>query len=297
VNQRAAVMRAASIWIAVLAIMVLGAVRAPIFLGVLEPPIGQSTQFRVRVAFRFADGRWSAMPNEATQQDAIAKLVPLYPAQVSWTIALHGEKLGALSSVRPSEYSSYSEIGLEDLTANSKPPLVREGAAAFAMWMGAPRYRPLPAISEPNYHDPDDWKTFDAPASIRKEAIAAFRREIALDINCDGKATRSYPDSAVQIYGEPYRSNRGDVLIAMRPDPRRNHCDGPVGDEWQSVWFHLKGNDFRWIGNSLTIVDIGDYDGDGAAKVLFQYDGYNRDGYVLFDPRDDSKTEFAWSYH
>jgi hypothetical protein len=44
-------------------------------------------------------------------------------------------------------------------------------------------------------------------------------------------------------------------------------------------------------------LDVGDYTGEGTSEILFQYDGYNRDGYVLLDPRDDSKNEFAWSYH
>lgn len=274
----------------------MGAGRAPIFLGVLEPPLEDTRgQFHVRVAFRFEDGRWSAMPNEVVDHDALA-LAALFPRRVSWTIALRGKKLGELNSVRPAG-SGYSNVGLEDLTAGSKPPEIPEDAAAFATWMGAPRYRPLLAISEPNYHDPDQWAQFEAPAAMRKQAVAAFRREIALDMNCNGRTTRDYPDSAIRVYGKPYRSKLGDVLIAMRPDPRLNRCDGPAGDEWQSVWFHLKGDNFRRIGNSLTILDISDYNGDGTAKILFQYDGYNRDGYVLFDPRDDSKTEFSWSYH
>lgn len=237
------------------------------------------------------------MPHDPDDKDALAKLAAMFPRQVSWTIALHGKKLGEVSSVRPPGYSRYSEIGLEDLTASSDAPRVRDDAAAFTTWMGAARYRPLLAISEPYYHDPDQWAPFDAPAAIRKQALAAFRHAIALDLNCDGRPTRSYPDSAIQTYGKPYRSRRGDVLIAMRPDPRRNRCDGPAGDEWQSVWFHLQGDNVRWIGNALTLLDIGDYNGAGVAEILFQYDGYDRDGYLLLDLRDQSKTEFSWSYH
>src|SRR5208282_5325516 len=280
---------------------VLDAARSKVYVGILEPPLeqvrGQSRQCHVRVAFRFQDGRWSAMPHDAADEGALAKLAAMFPRQVSWTIALHGKKIGELGSVRPSGYSRYSDVGLEDLTTGSDPPRVRDGAAAFATWMGAARYRPLLAISEPYYHDPDQWALFDAPAVMRKQALAAFRHAIALDLNCNGRATRSYPDSAIQTYGKPYRSRRGDVLIAMRPDPRRNRCEGPAGDEWQSVWFHLKGDNFRWIGNGLTLLDIGDYNGDGVAKILFQYDGYDRDGYLLLDLRDESKTEFSWSYH
>jgi hypothetical protein len=142
----------------------------------------------------------------------------------------------------------------------------------------------------------DQWAPYDVPAAMRAHAIATFRHAIALDLNCDGKSTRSYPDSVIQIYGQPYRSRRGDVLIAMRPDPRRNRCEGPAGDEWQSEWFHMRNDNFRWIGNRLTLLDIGDYNGDGVAKILFQSDGYDRDGYLLLDLRDDSKTEFSWSY-
>lgn len=89
----------------------------------------------------------------------------------------------------------------------------------------------------------------------------------------------------------------GDVLIGMNPDSRFKRCGGAKGDEWKSVWFHLKDDKFSWIGNGLTLLDIGDYIGDGFTEVLFQYDGYNRDGYVLLDPRDDSKYEFSWPGH
>jgi hypothetical protein len=287
-----------TIWIAAFSTVLLGAARAPIYVGVLEAPVDDARgDFHVRVAFRFEDGQWSAMPHGVADQDALAKLAAKFPRQVSWTIALHGKRLGQLSTTRPLAYSLYADVGLEDLAPSSKPPAIQEGAAAFATWMGAARYRPLLAISEPNYDDPDHWAPYDAPPAMRKQALAAFRRKIALDPNCDGKSTRSYPDSAIQIYGTPHRSTRGDVLIAMRPDPRLNRCDGPAGDEWQSVWFHSRGDNYHWIGNSLTLLDIGDYNGDGGAKILFQYDGYNRDGYLLLDPRDDSRIEFSWSYH
>jgi len=291
----------ATIWIAAVASALLGAGREPVYVGVLEPPqehaSGQSQQFHVRVAFRFGDGRWSAMPHEAADENALAKLAAEFPREVSWTIALQGKSLGQVSSVRPPAYSGYSDVGLENLNAGSKPPAIRDSAAAFGTWMGTARYRPLLAVSGPYYHDPDQWGHFEAPAAMRKKAVAAFRRQIALDMTCDGKPTRGYPDSAILIYGKPYRSVHGDVLIALLPDPRRNRCGGPAGDQWQSAWFHLKGDNFRWIGNGLTLLDIGDYNGNGATEILFQYDGYDRDGYVLLDPRDESKIEFSWSYH
>jgi hypothetical protein len=279
------------------AVSISHAANAPIYLGVLEPPLDRrSRKFHVRVAFRFEDGSWRAMPHEAADQDALARIAAAFPSRISWTIALHGGKLGEVTSARPAVYSAYSEIGLENLTAGAHPPKVREGAADFATWMGVPRFRPLVAVSAPNYRDPDNWTPLEESILSSAEAIAAFRRQVALDVNCNGHSTRGYPDSAIKIVGQPLRSRTGDALIAMRPDPRLNRCEGPAGDEWQSVWFLAKGGKFQWIGNSLNIIDIGDYNGNGAAEVLFQYGGYNSDGYVLLDPRSGSQTRFSWSY-
>jgi hypothetical protein len=272
----------------------------PLYLGVLEPRLAQmpqsSQQFHVRIAFRFQDGRWSAMPHDAADEDALAKFPAQFPPQVSWTIAKGGKKLGNVLSTRPPQYSRYSDIGREDLVAGSNPPQVRDDAAKFATWMGAAHYRPLVAISEPNYSDPDNWERVDASEQLHQPAVAAFRAAIALDLNCDGKATRSYPDAAIEIYGKPYRSRRGDVLIAMRPDPNRNRCEGPAGDQWQSAWFLVKEGKFRRVGDGLTLLDIGDYSGEGVSLILFQSDGYDRDGYLLLDPRTGSTAEFSWSY-
>jgi hypothetical protein len=201
-----------------------------------------------------------------------------------------------VTSERPPAFSAYSDIGLENLSAGAVPPKVLAGAADFSTWMGTPRFRLLVAVSAPNYRDPDDWTPFDATTAARAQAIAMFRRQIALDVNCGGKTTRAYPDSAIQTVGRPQQSRTGDVLIAMRPDPRLDRCEGPAGDEWQSVWFLTEGGKFRWIGNALTMLDIGDYNGAGASEVLFQYDGYDTDGYGLLDRRVGSESRFSCSY-
>ncbi len=97
----------AAIWIAATASMLLGAkptptnVPVPIYLGVLEPPVDQAKgQFHVRVAFRYHDQQWSAMPDQDKDHDAL-KLAAKFPLQVSWTIALNGKKLGEVTSLRP----------------------------------------------------------------------------------------------------------------------------------------------------------------------------------------------------
>lgn len=274
--------------------------QTPIYLGVLEAPHANSDEpsnnFHVRIAFRFRNGRWAAMPHDAADEEALAKLAANYPPRVAWTIVLHGQRLGEVTGMRPRRYSRYSDIGLEELASGSDAPKIPQGAETFGTWLGEPRYRPLIAISTPTYDDPDKWSTFAAPAALMKQARAAFKQTVALDFDCNGRATRDYRDSAIELYSKPYRSKSGDVLIAMRPDPKLNRCEGPAGDEWQSVWFQVKAGKFRWLGNGLTLIDVGAFGRDGASEIVFQSGGYDRDGYVLLNPRDDSKIEFSWSY-
>ena len=224
---------------------VLLASQAPVYLGILE------ATGSVRVAFRFQDGQWSAMPQDAPDFEALSSIAKQYPDHLAWTIALDGKKLGTVNSVRPPVYSRYADIGLQELTPDSNPPRIRQGAAAFATWMGAQPVRPLAAISQPNSSDPDRWKPFVPPA----------------------------PEQA----SKAYCSATGDVLLAFRAHP--------------SVWFLVRKGVNTRIGGDLTLLDTGDYDGDGASEVIFQSSGYNRDGYILFHPRDGSKQEFHWSYH
>src|SRR5215472_5272519 len=120
---------ASSVLIAVAAVSLMGAGRQPIYLGVLEPPIQtglESPPFRVRIAFRFENGRWNAMPHDVADQNALAKIATEFPRRVSWTIVLDGNNLGRVESTRPSAYSLYADVGTENLTANSKPPAIQK---------------------------------------------------------------------------------------------------------------------------------------------------------------------------
>jgi len=45
----------------------------------------------MRVAFRFENGRWTAMPHNTEADDSLAKLPSLYPASGVWIIAFTKE--------------------------------------------------------------------------------------------------------------------------------------------------------------------------------------------------------------
>lgn len=54
---------------------------------------------------------------------------------------------------------------------------------------------------------------------------------------------------------------------------------------------------FDDINSFAFLVDAGDYDGDGKSEILFWFERYNRDGYVLFYDKCSKFDEFTWPYH
>ena len=268
----------------------------PIYLGVIEPRLTDSSdpeEFRVRVAFRYIKGSWKAMPHDADDEEALGKLPALYPTRISWAIALDGRRIGEATSVqRP--FSTYAHVGIQELTRDSKPPAIQEGAESFATWMGVSAFRPLIAVSRPNYSDPDRWKPFQPSPEVAREARAAFRREVPI-LRCEEQDV-AYDDEDIRILHKAYRSMRGDVLVALRAVPANDRCE-TAEDAWDSVWFLVSRDRYHFVGIGLTLLDAGDYDADGTSEIMFQTSGYNRDGYLLFHVRTKSKVEFAWTYH
>jgi hypothetical protein len=72
-----------------------------VYLGVLEAD-GEGTVRNnenvlsrpdVRVAFRFENGTWTAMPHLADNPQALEALITSYPETVSWVLALDGMEL------------------------------------------------------------------------------------------------------------------------------------------------------------------------------------------------------------
>jgi hypothetical protein len=297
--------------VAVAAALLSGAVGArvpargqpPIYLGVLAPVFvdggaDQVQALRVRVAFRFLDGRWEAMPFRATDIQPTQGVRDQYPAALVWTVVFDGRSLGEIRTTRPPSAVRALDsawVAVMDLIPGSKPPLVEGGARSFETWNGPLRVRPLVVVSQPNYVDPDQWKPSQPAPGLLAQGRAAFHKAIDLRLDCGANPTSVYPDEFVQFV-RAYRSSRGDALLAFRADPEKNHCYFNY-DEWDSVWFYVRNGEFHLLGTGLTLIDEGDYDGDGTSEVILQKSGYNRDGYVLVHLPDASTKTFIWSYH
>jgi hypothetical protein len=81
---------------------------------------------------------------------------------------------------------------------------------------------------------------------------------------------------------------------------RGYYCDGIADDSGLFIgqWYLIEpSGKMRFLGSGMSLVDAGDYDGDGKSEVLFAVDGYDLGGYRLFYRDFSRSAEFLFSYH
>ena len=74
-----------------------------------------------------------------------------------------------------------------------------------------------------------------------------------------------------------------------------NVMDSPI-EGYEVHWFYGFNDEINFLGSRLHLsIDIGDFDKDGQTEWIFQYSGYNNDGYTLFyNFFKKPRFEFNW---
>jgi len=215
-------------------------------------------------------------------------------------VSFDGKQVGHVVSRTPQSFDFYSSIGQQTIVGTIAPPTIGKPSADFAGFLGEPVYRPLVAVSEPNYRDPDGWKpthlSTDTTAAVRK----AFRGRFPKVTNCSQQDIQHgklwpYTDANVSV-SKAYSSNRhwliAEVLLSG------DECDGPPDEAFRSQWFVVTPEQkVLFLGSSMWLVDAGDYDGDGKSELVFSIDGYNLGGYKLFYDDFRQRASFEFGYH
>lgn len=268
----------------------------PIYLGV-DLPV--SLYGGLRIVFRYQGGQWEPMPENPNSLDKEGDYYPNmgadYPQQVSWTVAFDGKKIGTVNTTQPVHFTGRGELGKQIASPNSVLPRIPDRAKKFPF----EGFRPLVLVSRPNYADPDVWKPFrpTGPAVI-KQVRAAYLHQYGSTAGCGSRCS----DESILVQ-EGYRSAHGEVLIVVRPASEHHGepglermvcaCEG-AGWDPHSHWYLVQRGAVTFVGNLLTLIDAGDYDGDGVSEILFweQGEGDAKDGYVLLCPRDASIHRF-----
>jgi hypothetical protein len=133
-----------------------------------------------------------------------------------------------------------------------------------------------------------------ATATLRR----AFRAHFPAEINCrdpiENKGSSwAYGDADIRITNT-YADRRGWRIANLVLAPYR--CDGPVEGGFESQTFVLSPDGKAMLLDpGLTLVDAGDYDGDGRSELVFAVVRYDLGGYELF--HDDFRQRVLFSFH
>jgi hypothetical protein len=277
-----------------------------VILGVLEDIPGEYTgesDFRaVRAVFEKNGDGWQAFPPQTKSYPEPLTPPSSYPKEMTWTIAFDGRNLGTITALTPPQYHFYSEIGIENITSHGPVPTVGKKSTEYAGFTGTPVYRPLVAVSQPNFSDPDHWK----PAQLSPDLIAAarqqFRSKFPKVTNCrnpDENVLRpwTYRDEDIHV-NKAFSSKDDWSLIDL--NLTGYSCDGPQDDDSAFIgqWYVIDpAGKLKFLGTNMWLVDAGDYDNSGSSEVLFSIDGYNMGGYRLFYRDFTQSVEFLFHYN
>lgn len=279
-----------------LAVCQIASAQSDLILGVLEDGpgdvYGEPNIRSVRIVFKKANGEWQPYRTVAAA----------YPHEVTWTIAFDGKNLGQVTGSTLAGNGKYWRVGQQKIISNGPVPTVGKRSAEFGGNTDAVVYRPLVAVSQPNFHDPDVWK----PAVLAPDALHSLFRQFR---QAFPNLCRTSPADNTQLVPYPYEekdvkavksysSTRGWVVARLHLQGAIDCADTEAGFEIDDPWFVIddKGS-ARFLDSGMFLVDAGDYDADGTSELVFSISSDNRGGYRIYYDDFKKRAEFEFSYH
>lgn len=269
----------------------------PLVIGVAEhPQCNDEPGTAVRALFVSQAHGWVALSSPESSE-----AVSL--ANVTWTVAFEGGSLGSVRTVNPGFQTphawTYPRDRLLLLASGQSVPTIANEDKDFAGWCDAPLHRPLVLVTRPNFRDPDRWKPLRPDGALRGVLFPAFKAQAGEPSICLQGTNQPVPLAFAAkdlVFSKSYQDRAGRKLVVVGLDPQRNTCDGPPDAAWARHMFLLDTR-VHYLGSHLSVVDAGDYDGDGESEILFWYSGYNEDGYTLLYQGLRKRVDYHWKYH
>lgn len=256
----------------------------------------------LRILFYKEEYAWKSLQNQIAHTN-------FYPTKGDWTLTFDGKNIGKFHSEKVKLDSQKSTAWSFPRDAHHKIlkknlPTIGEATQEFASWAGN-EFRPLIAISEPNTSDPEHWKPFEPDNSELDILFPIYQDYLA-------RSGENFIDTQKSQlrFAKSYKSGNSDMLIqlGMKSDYSELAVDhriwiykshsGEIINITKMIDNKFSQDDFSDDDFSInTLVDAGDYDGNGKSEIIFWSSRYNGDGYVLFYDECTGITDFTWSYH
>jgi hypothetical protein len=268
-----------------------------VLIGVMEEfafkPGSDCLRPQLRFGIQRSSGGWVGLPDGVDAQptefpehdekkypEGGRRLRQMLPKSIDATVCFDGTVRGRVSGELPDLWGPRAR-GSYLFAKGQELPWVGGRHEEFTGWQRAPVHHPLVATTGSRCTDPDRWK----PAPLDRKELEALVPQIcgALDrahelnwvCNADGFSLK-----------KAYRSRSGERLLLV------NHWDGEI---WSVLHFSASG-DMVFLGRNFTLIDAGDYDGDGKSELLFMREAGPMDGLVLYYESFRKHVEFTWTW-
>lgn len=283
-----------------------------IYMGVFEPRVVKRYDYkktvskqRIRLLF-FKDKRgWRSLKRSQTS-NKLEIMRYTVPAPINLDIYDEGKIIGRVKVGKVDHCTSLSDCGIANILSLDGNLRSNKSKYEYATWQGLYEAKPMVVLSRLNKRKSNKkvvtnrWMKFKLSEKKMKSIKKIFIKRLKNDFkNCkDGDhdyRPREISEKNVDIL-ESYRLNLKTYVYGLKLNIEYK-CDGIWPDDFFPHWFHEDKKGIRLIGVHIKLIDMSDFDGDGQVEWLFQYEGYNNDGYTLFYDSFKKKVEFNWVYH
>lgn len=268
-------------------------------LGVLqEYPTGFGTlqvSAEVRAAFvRRKDG-WVALPSGVTfdrtsrslraASDSSSQGSLLHrslPEQALWRVCFDGRSRGAVRTKRPQAWTSGHRGALLPVEGSDLPWV---GAPTDWPWVlvGVAVRRPLVTTTGTRCGDPDRWKPVTISPGALRGLLPAIHAEEARVYGHRLNADEHY--AVEKAYGNAH----GDRLLMVTDADFRN------GYGSRLLIHAARGGGVRILAEGVSVLDAGDYDGDGKSELVAMQAGRESGSIVLLWDDLGRQARFDWT--
>ncbi|MFZ0731015.1 MAG: hypothetical protein WAM79_01700 [Candidatus Sulfotelmatobacter sp.] len=279
--------------------------RDKIVVGMLEDIngywMGKSEYRAVRLVFEKDGTVWKPIPINDHIQTELESLAKIYPSGMRLTIAFDGRSLGTVSTKPLETFGFFGNIETDNIITSKGVPTVGKKSMKYSGFPSKPVYRPLVAVSQPYFSDPDGWKRSSPSAEQVVLAREQFQNKFPRVNNCRNSTENllrpwHYRDEDI-VVNEAYSSKKRSLLIELSLSGYA--CDGPLedGGAFDGQWYLIDPSGaVKFIGSGMQLVDAGDYDNDGESEIIFAINAYNAGGYRLFYQNFQKSAEYIFHY-
>ena len=260
----------------------------------------QPARFVVRMVFQNTGAGWTSVNPDCRDEACLASAAATWPPAASWTVVNAGTVVGKVDATRPKVWTWYADVGTSDVASSAAIPKV---GAPTRGWVDSDLefQRPLVAISQPTISDPEGWKEGPLAPVVLGTLQGAFAAQFNEVSNCandggtDPKAMK-YKPADIAVAASHVSTAGWVVATAQLTDYR---CDGPSEDTAFAPQTFAIAPDLKvqYLGESLKLVDAGDFDGNGQSELLFAIQRGNTEGYELRFDDFAGQATFAYNHH